>query len=525
LREGEPKGSPFAWPFRASLGAPFVHPGVREDTSVKRFLIGEADLAPVALFRILFGLLLFNWVWQLYPNLAAFFTDEGILPRQELLDHYADRFSLLNLFGEWWQVAIFWALGLVVALMLVFGWRSRIAAFLGFVVVSSFSWRDPLILDGSDFVFRVLPLWLAFTDCGALYSLDALERSRRGEPARRCGYALPVRILELQVAWIYLATGVEKMGGTLWPSGLATYYALQLEHTFGRAWANPVATNMTIAHVMTWGTLAVELGFLPLAMLPSRLTRLVAVVAAAGLHLGILTLMNVGNFPVIMLSALVLFLPAQWIEGVASRIDGIFRERVRPRAVAFADGVARDAARGLPAPLHVPIETRGYERLVSSLALVALAALAFATAVPQQLAQVRPSGELASVLRFLSVDQRWDMFSPEPARADGWMTMPAVLADGTKIDLLTGKPVVSNEGYSDPLYSRWTKVQERIASTSYNDYRLEYARHFCRSRNLHLEPGQVPVSTFEIHYVERLIQPPGEGPPTFRDLLIWSHRC
>lgn len=494
---------------------------------MKRFLIGEADLAPVALFRILYGLLLFNWVWQLYPNLAAFFTDEGILPRQELLEHYGDRFSLLNVFGEWWQVAIFWALGLVVALMVTFGWRSRLAAFLAFIVVSSFSWRDPLILDGSDFVFRMLPLWLAFTDCGALYSLDALERSRRGEEPRRSGYALPVRILELQVAWIYLATGVEKMGGTLWPSGLATYYALQLEHTFGRSWANPLATNLAFAHVMTWGTLAVELAFLPLAMIPSRITRLVAVIAAAGLHAGIIALMNVGNFPVIMLAALVLFLPGDWVDRAMRSIAERVQLRVRPRAIAWADGVAREATGIIALPrVELPGHVRPLETPLGSALLVVAAAFAFATAVPAQWEALRPAGDTASLLRFLSVDQRWNMFSPEPARSDGWMTMPAVLANGSEVDVLWAERVPEgSERYSDPLYTRWTKVQERMASSAYSDYRLEYARSFCRLRNLHLAPGQVALATFEIHYVQRTVQAPGEGPPTFRDFLVWSHRC
>ena len=494
---------------------------------MKRFLIGEADLAPVALFRVLYGLLLFNWVWQLYPNLAAFFTDEGILPRQELLDHYGDRFSLLNLFGEWWQVALFWALGLVVALMVAFGWHSRLAAFLAFIVVSSFSWRDPLILDGSDFVFRMLPLWLAFTDCGALYSLDALHRWRRGEPPRRYGYALPVRILELQVAWIYLATGVEKVGGTLWPAGLATYYALQLEHTFGRWWAQPVATDLFLTHVITWGTLVVELGFLPLAMLPSRVTRIVAVMAAAGLHVGILALMNVGNFPVVMLAALVLFLPGDWIDAAARSLGDTARVGARPRAIAWADGVARAAAEMVPLRrIELPGRRGVLETPLGSALLVVLALSAFATAVPQQWEALRPAGDTASLLRFLSVDQRWNMFSPEPARADGWMTMPAVLADGSEVDLLWGERVPEgNERYSDPLYTRWTKVQERMASSAYSDYRLEYARSFCRLHNLHLAPGQVALATFEIHYVQRTIRAPGEGPPTFRDSLIWSHRC
>jgi hypothetical protein len=106
------------------------------------------------------------------------------------------------------------------------------------------------------------------------------------------------------------------------------------------------------------------------------------------------------------------------------------------------------------------------------------------------------------------------------------MRIPATLADGTRSDLLTGGAADdSSERYSDPLYSRWAKVHERIASAGYSDYRLEYARHFCRTRNLHLRPGEVPLDTFEIHYVERVIRAPGEGPPTFRDITLWSHRC
>ena len=491
---------------------------------LREFWLGEADLAPVSLFRILYGIQLFNWVWQLYPNLSAFFTDEGILPRRSALTYYADRFSLLNLVGDWWQVAIFWALGLVVAVLLTIGWRSRLASFLAFVVVSSFSWRDPLILDGSDLVFRLVPLWLTFTEPGARYSIDAMSRRERGEPERSTGAALPVRILELQIAWIYLATGIEKLGGRMWPEGIAAYYALQLSHTFGRAWAFPIATNLVFAQAISWGTLMVEVFFLPLAMAPSRLARLIATAAAAGLHLGIITLMNVGNFPVIMLSALVLFLPPHWITSAADRIASSARRRARPRALAFADGVAHGAASALPEHIAAPhVRDPG---MVGPIALAMLAVLAFATAVPSQLETLRPKGDLASLLRFLSVDQRWDMFSPDPAQADGWLRIPATLADGSRIDLLTNGPADdSSERYSDPLYTRWVKVTERIASTSYTDYRLEYARQFCRSRNLHLRPGQVPLETFEVHYVERVIRPPGEGPPTFRDILLWSHRC
>jgi hypothetical protein len=492
--------------------------------TLREFWLGEIDLAPVSLFRILFGLQLFNWIWQLYPNLYAFFSDEGILPRHELVLFFSDRFSLLMPLAETWQVTIFWALSLCVAVLLTIGWRSRLMAFLAFVVVASFSFRNPLILDGSDLVFRFAPLWLAFADCGARYSVDALARAERREPTGR-GFALPVRILELQVAWIYLATGIEKMAGTLWPSGVAAYYSLQLEHTFGRWWAKPIATNATLAAITSYWTLVVEHAFLFLALLPSKWTRLIAVAIAASLHLGILTLMNVGNFPVIMLSTLVLFLPPEWIDAFVDRVSGAVRARVRPRARAFADGVAQNAAHALPVRAHVPVGSRTLERLLLSIALLGIALPAFATAVPRQAEALRPKEGFGELLRFLSLDQRWDMFSPDPAQSDGWMKMPAVLQDGTRIDLLTGAAPDSSEGYSDPLYSRWAKVHERIANVGYTDYRLEYGRQFCRERNLHLSPGEVPIESFEVHYIERVIQPPGEGPPKFIDHNIWQHRC
>src|SRR4029079_5655419 len=108
-------------------------------TRLREFWLGSTDLAPLSLFRILYGVQLFNWIWQLYPNLSAFFTDEGILPRRSLMVSFADRFSLLNLIGEWWQVAIFWALALVIAVLLTVGWRSRLMVFLSFVVTRAVS--------------------------------------------------------------------------------------------------------------------------------------------------------------------------------------------------------------------------------------------------------------------------------------------------------------------------------------------------------------------------------------------------
>ena len=459
---------------------------------LREFWFGEADIAPVALFRILFGAQLFNWFWQLFPNITAFFTDEGILPRRAQALSDGDRLSLLNLSGDWWFVAIIWLVSCVVALALTLGWHTRVMSLLAFVLVSSFSWRDPLILDGSDLVFRLVPLWLAFTPAGDRWSIDALRR----DASVTRGWALPIRILELQIAWIYLATGLEKLGGIDWINGTAAYYALQLEYTFARPWAHAFAVDPILSHLISWYTIAVELAFLPLAMFPSQRTRLVAALGATAMQLGILVLMNVGNFPLVMLASGVLFVPPDWIRRIT-----------------------RDQVTVAPSP------PRTRPRLAAA-ALCLIAAAAFTTAVPSMLEPLRPSGDVASVLRSLSLDQRWDMFSPNPARSDGWLLAPGTLADGTRLDLLSSRNADDRSArYSDPLYSRWTKVHERIASDFYALYRSEYARHFCRTRNSHLEPGQSPLVSFDLIWVERLVQATEKGPPLITENNLWSQQC
>jgi hypothetical protein len=475
------------------------------------FWIGDTDLAPVAVFRIALGLLSFNWFWQLYPNLTQFYTDEGIFPRSSQLFFFPRHFTLLNAAGEWWQVAVFWLAALALAIALMVGFHSRAAAMLTFVMLGSFSLRDPLIGDASDQVFRASAFWLAFTGAGDRYSIDAWLRARCGDPVSGRGWALPVRILELQFAWIYAATGLEKMGGGLWRDGFAVFYSLQLQHTFARPWAAALARNIELTRLATQLTVIVELAFLPLAFLPyvRRFGRIVAVFTAAGLHLSILLLMNVGNFPFIMLAGLILFLPAEWVAGTIQRFR-LPRRLARLTAMPLA-----------PARRAATTRSRSLARAVT---LVALALLVFSTSLPAYIALARPD-PVDRVLQYANLLQKWNMFSPDPPTSDGWLHIPAVLADGTRIDMATGKAPSEEPLYADPLYTRWTKVTEWIASAANADYREEYSRMYCRLRNLHLQPGQSPLVSFDLVYYERKVPAPGDAEEPPRPILLNSHHC
>lgn len=578
---------------------------------LRAFCFGEVDLAPVALFRILLGALLFNYFWQLYPNLDAFFTDDGILPRSVLFAHWTDRPTILAAFGEWWQVVPIWIFALVVSVTLTIGFRSRLSAALAFLALCTIQWRDPLIADGSDYVYRLSAFWLIFTGAGDRISLDAALRRARGDVLTGRGSAFPVRILEFQTALIYLFTAFEKLPGQTWTNGTAIYYALQLDHTWSRSFAIPLAQNVAISNVLTYGTLAIELAFLPLVFFPlaNRYTRLVAVVGGAGLQAGIAILMNVGNFPIVMLAGLVLYLPPTW---VARAVAAPHRLLGRAHAELYYDGAcgfcvrtiralrALDAYRtvtfvdfrtaaALPPTLHAhelekrvgAIDERGrpaYGALALALAgrgipllwplsvaarvpvLSALlaagydavaarrwlllecpggacsgheqdtgerttpprrrglryaalgltAVAAFATAIPPHLMTYRLPEPVARAVVFVGLDQRWNMFSPDPPTVDGWIQVAGKQLDGTVIDMSTGKPFVDAPRFNYIFGSRWAKVDYIVAFNGYTDFRTQYALSFCRLRNFHPVAGQLPITVAQVLYTETFVPAPGQ---------------
>ncbi|HEX6512829.1 MAG TPA: HTTM domain-containing protein, partial [Chloroflexota bacterium] len=331
---------------------------------------------------------------------------------------------------------------------------------------------------------------LAFTAAGDRYSIDAWLRKGRGQEPRTAGPSFPIRLLELQLAWIYLATGLEKWAGSSWRDGTANSYVFQLSHTFARPFVAPLASYSGLVRGFTWETLAVELAFLPLVFLPGP-CRLIAVSGAALLQLGILAMLNVGNFPLIMLCMLILFLPA----GAVSRL-------------------MRD---GGPSPSPSPRGSGNWGRWAGYVGLAALAYAAFSLALPARFGMLGPPKPVRDALMFSGLDQSWNMFSPNPTRRDWSIVAPGQLSDGSEIEVLP-----SSWG---PFYSRRMKILDYLTRPSYGDYLQEFGRSICRLRNNHLQSGQPQLLNFQITLVDRVVQAPGTTGPTVSEQVLWTHQC
>ncbi|MEU0577435.1 HTTM domain-containing protein [Streptomyces griseoincarnatus] len=90
-----------------------------------------------------------------------------------------------------WFEAVY-ALAVLFSLLLLLGWRTRTTAALFMAGVLTLQNRSVFMGDGGDNVLHVMAIYLVFTRCGQVWSLDA-RRARRAAEARARGERTPDR--------------------------------------------------------------------------------------------------------------------------------------------------------------------------------------------------------------------------------------------------------------------------------------------------------------------------------------------
>jgi hypothetical protein len=483
-----------------------------------RYWLGRIDLRPIALLRIALGLFVAFDVAEFAPNLRAWFSDEGVLPRWALMSQWArsNRFCLLDSFGSPSLVWVYWTLAMVAALCMALGYRSRIASAATFVFVAGFQERLPPLFDGSDTVLRMVLFWHAFTASGNVWSVDALIAKARGFPLERTGAALPVRFTQLQVGWVYLCSVFYKAQGSMWHDGTAVHYALHLNHVFARDIA-PHLDALWVSMFITYFTLVLESSFIFLTNAPvlHRPLKAIGLLGGVGLHAGIYATINVGHFSYLMPLTYLSMLEPEWAQRAVDGVTGL---------VGF-DRMHRfhELLRRLPRPIPtgMPLWMTSWVR-PSQVALLGVAVLASWLSMPAQYRTELPRAAETG-LQYASLWSNWDMFAPNPLSTDYHLSLPADFEDGTTADLFGGQKGGPGEerGF---FFTRWWKYMENVTGGG-EVLPLEWGRYVCREHNQRLAPGQPRLYTFTLFKDNQRIPPIGQAWPPVERQTVWVHRC
>ena len=277
-----------------------------------------ADLRTLALFRVLLGGFVIIDLCLRARDLKAHYTDFGVMPRQVLVDYLSPAsFSIHLLNGTVaFQVGLFLLAG-GFALMLIAGWRTRLATIASWILLLSLQNRNPVILSGEDNLVMVLMFWAMFLPLGARFSVDA-ALDTRGDRAPNAFWSVATVALLIQGMSMYFFSALLKSDPIWVPDGTAVYYALQLDYfaTPLALWFRQFEGLLTGLTYYVW-TLELAGPILMFSPILHRPLRAVLMAAFITMHMGFFLFLNIGIFPLISIIMVLTFTPGwmwDWLE-------------------------------------------------------------------------------------------------------------------------------------------------------------------------------------------------------------------
>jgi Vitamin K-dependent gamma-carboxylase len=213
---------------------------------------------------------------------------------------------------------------LVVLLLFAIGFCTRVTSVLAWLGLLSYIHRAPTALFGMDTMSNLIMLYLVIAPSGAALSVDRLIRrwwlTRRarqaGRPAPVFGPPPPMvsatfatRLLQINVCAIYLVSGLSKLQGQSWLSGVAVWYTMA-NYEFSpmrvpvymeslRLLCSSWLAWQIVVTGLTYGTLALEISYAFLIWNPRLRWVMLAMVTL--MHIGIAVCMGLVMFSVMMM--------------------------------------------------------------------------------------------------------------------------------------------------------------------------------------------------------------------------------
>ncbi len=262
-----------------------------------RFFLAPASAAPLAVLRITLSGLLIVQAYLFAAHLHDIYGEFGII-QAKLNSYFVGPLHLIaNALGP---EGITYTFYLYVASLgfLLLGWRTRIASVLvwatHFVVFMS---RGHVSSYGVDTFSHIALFYLMFFPSNGMWSMDRAQG--RAVDVFSARNRLGIRVMQLHLAFSYLATGIAKAQGAQWWNGEVIWRATMLPEfrQFDFSW---IVSMPWLAKALALSTLVLEIGYA--IFIWPRATRKVWAWSTIALHLGILVCLGLTTFSLVMMA-------------------------------------------------------------------------------------------------------------------------------------------------------------------------------------------------------------------------------
>jgi hypothetical protein len=262
----------------------------------ERWWFEPRETSTLAVIRIGYGVLAFLWTLSQAPTLLTFYGSHGILPHSPSFSSGTGylAWSVLDLIPGDGTVIALWVIMLAASISLIVGYRPRIGALIMFIGVVSLERRDPYVHNSGDILMRIMPLYLLLSPCGAALSLDRWRKARDRFWEFPLKSQWVVRLMQLQLSFVYLNSVWSKVRGVHWNDGTAVSIALRIGDLQRFPYPHFLSHTLLLTNFMTFGALAIE--FAAGTLVWNRTARPYVLLLGASLHLGIDWTIRVGFF-------------------------------------------------------------------------------------------------------------------------------------------------------------------------------------------------------------------------------------
>jgi hypothetical protein len=395
----------------------------------------QVDLRALATLRIAIALIT---LWDLGSRsltIPTYLTDAGLAPRY--LFWGTKWQSVYFLAGNSTGVAVLFVVHALFALMLLVGYRTRLATALCLAMSWSLIARNPRMAHGGDGLMIWMLIWSLFLPLGAVASVDSrtVARAAARTVARRPPNPLltfATVALLLQVVVVYFGATMAKVNRHWFLDLDAVYYFLLCNRA--TPLGNLLAKAGALTAVLTVGSLLLESIGPWVALLSGPWPRVRTIVALMfiGLHLGFAATLYVGTFAWVCMVAWVPFIPHEVWEALAPRARRSWPARA---GAAVLDGIAKLVDRpGVPGLAVRRIATG--DSIVTRVLILLMGLYLVPVVITGNLPSFA-AHYFAPVARLPKFKQAWSLMS---VVWEHYFSLAAVatLEDGSKVTLLEG---------------------------------------------------------------------------------------
>ncbi|SFD20843.1 Vitamin K-dependent gamma-carboxylase [Chitinophaga sp. CF118] len=270
---------------------------------MNRFL-KPSSAEPLAFFRIAIAILgLIQGLWLVF-NISLLYGADGLVPwslSKEIVSPYMPQLSwlqpLITTTGTNPDIWVYSLMGLYLLslLGLLTGNYTRTSATIAWALQFMFINTGFMAAYGVETFMHIALFYCILMPVGSTFSIDAIVKpgSKNNE-----WNTLSIRVLQLHLCLVYIASGTEKAMGVQWWNGEAIWQTL-MQGQFARFDMHWIAQYPWFAKCLGWSTLIIETCY-PLYIFWSR-SRPYGYLAVVLLHISIAIFMGLQLFSAIMI--------------------------------------------------------------------------------------------------------------------------------------------------------------------------------------------------------------------------------